>query len=62
MRLGRREAGRTLAAAGVGLASVVWAVVQAAQGDWAFYALALALTVATNLTVAEISGGKVRKL
>jgi hypothetical protein len=38
----------------LGLASVVWTVAQAARGDWEFYALAVVLTVATNLTVVEI--------
>lgn len=61
MRIGRAEKKRMLATAGLGLSSVVWAVAQAAQGDWEFYALAVALTVATNLTIVEMTDGRVRR-
>ena len=55
MRIGRAEKRRMMATATLGLAAVVWAVVQAAQGDWGFYGLAVALTIATNLTVARVT-------
>ena len=57
-RIGRVDQRRALAAAGLGLSSVVWAVAQAARGDWEFYALAVVLTVVTNLTVVEIGNGR----
>jgi len=61
MRIGRAEKKRMLLTAGLGLSSVVWAVAQAAQGDWELYALAVALTVATNLTIVEMTDGRVRR-
>lgn len=61
MRMGRAERMRVLATAGLGLASVVWAVAEAARGEWEFYALAIVLTVATNLTVVEMTAGRSRK-
>jgi hypothetical protein len=46
---------RVLGTAGIGLFAIVWALVRAAEGDWAFYALACALAIATNLTIVEMS-------
>jgi hypothetical protein len=46
---------RVLGTAGIGLFAIVWTLVQAAEGEWAFYALACALAVATNLTIMEMS-------
>ena len=45
---------RVAGTAGLGLGTVVWALSQAAQGDWAFFALAGVLTLATNLTIVEL--------
>ena len=45
---------RVLGTAGIGLFAIVWALVQAAQGEWAFYALAGVLALATDLTIVEI--------
>ena len=61
MRIGRAEQRRALAAAGLGLVSVVWAVAQAARGEWEYYALAIVLTVATNLTVVDITSRRAAK-
>ena len=45
---------RVLGTAGVGLGLVVWALTQAAKGDWAFFALAGVLALATQLTIVEV--------
>jgi hypothetical protein len=45
---------RVLGTAGVGLGTVVWALTHAAQGEWAFFALAGVLSLATQLTIVEL--------
>lgn len=45
---------RVLGTAGVGLSMVVWSLSQAAKGDWAFFALAGVLALATQLTIGEM--------
>ncbi|MEZ5367095.1 MAG: hypothetical protein R2748_33355 [Bryobacterales bacterium] len=45
---------RVLGTAGVGLSTVVWALSQAAKGEWAFFALAGVLALATQLTIGEM--------